>query len=183
MSKKSIIMLVCAIILLVGAVVFVVWVNNSSVHQEEEKEVLNEVSDTRDIANARYSDFTVYKADKTEVKLSDFESKATMLLFFNESSDESMQVLQKVEDMYKDYEDKINFIMINTAKEVNNDLQKDYTLEIYYDFYEEAARNYNVKTMPSMIYINDVQEVFNAKEGFTTTDALEANLDILSNNF
>ena len=32
-------------------------------------------------------------------------------------------------------------------------------------------------------YINESNEVFNAKEGFTTTDALEANLDILSNNF
>lgn len=182
MSKKSIIMLVCAIILLIGSIIFVVWVNSGN-EQEEKREVLNEVSNTRDITDARYSDFTVYREDKSEVKLSDFEPKATMLLFFNESSEESMQVLQKVEDMYKDYEEKINFIMINTSREVNKDLQKNYSLEIYYDFYEEAARNYNVKNMPSMIYINDAQEIFNAKEGFTTSDALEANLDILSNNY
>ena len=62
-------------------------------------------------------------------------------------------------------------------------ITKDYSLEIYYDFYEETAIKYNITQVPSMIYINESNEVFNAKEGFTTTDALEANLDILSNNF
>ena len=72
--------------------------------------------------------------------------------------------------------------MINTSRDVDEELQNEYSLEIYYDFYEETARNYNVKEVPSFIYINENNEVFNAKSGFTTSDALEANLDILSNN-
>ena len=85
--------------------------------------------------------------------------------------------------MYKNYEGKINFFMISTAKEIDENLKNEYTVNIYYDFYEEAARKYNITEVPSMIYINEENEVFNAKVGMTTTDALEANLDILSNNF
>ena len=48
--------------------------------------------------------------------------------------------------------------------------------------YKEAIRKYDIKEYPSIIYINSDNDVFNAKSGFTTTDALEANLDILSNN-
>ena len=84
--------------------------------------------------------------------------------------------------MYKNYEDKIQFLMINTAEDVDEKLASEYTIEIYYDFYKEAARTYNITETPSMIYINKENEVFNAKSGFTTTDALEANLDILSEN-
>ena len=72
--------------------------------------------------------------------------------------------------------------MINTAEEVDEKLASEYTIEIYYDFYKGAARTYNITETPSMIYINKENEVFNAKSGFTTTDALEANLDILSEN-
>ena len=93
-----------------------------------------------------------------------------------------MEVLDKVELMYSDYEDKIEFFMINTAEKVGTSLDDKYTIEIYYDTYNEAAQNYNITEVPSMIYINNQNEVFNAKTGFTTTDALEANLDILSEN-
>lgn len=182
MSKKNIIILIVAIILFVIALVFFISVRNSE-EPVEENNIEQEVSQTKDITNTRYTDITIYNADGTEVKLSQFENQAVMLLFFNENVEDSMTILQKVEEMYGNYKEKINFLMINTAKEVNEKLKDDYTVGIYYDFYEEAARSYNITEVPSMIYINESNEVFNAKAGLTTTDALEANLDILSNNF
>lgn len=190
--KKNILIIVCSILVLVAAIAFFIYANSLNTETdteiknenqvEVEPEIEEEVSKTKDIENVDYNDFVIYKSDNTEVKFSDYKDKAAMLLFFNANSEDSMEVLDKVESMYKSYEEKIEFFMINTAEEVDEELAKKYTLEIYYDFSKEAAINYNITEMPSMIYIDKTNEVFNAKAGFTTTDALEANLDILSEN-
>lgn len=186
--KKNILIIVTSIIILllgVGFYMYTLSIGEVPVTEEDltsEKEVIDEVSKTQDIENVTYNDITIFKADKTEAKLSEYKDKPVMLLFFNKENTESIEVLKKVEEMYKNYEDKIQFFMINTSKDVDEELENTYTIDIYYDFYEEATIKYNVKQVPSMIYIDETNEVFNAKTGFTTTDALEANLDILSNN-
>ena len=185
--KKNILIIVISIIIVALCVAFFAYtltLDNNSAIEGEETEVIQqeEISKTQDIEGVSYSDATLYKADKTEVKISDYKDKPIMLLFFNKDNEDSIEVLKKVEDMYKNYEDKIQFFMINTAEEVDEELESEYTIEIYYDFYKETARNYNVTEVPSSIYINELNEIFNAKTGFTTTDALEANLDILSDN-
>ena len=186
--KKNILIIVISILILllgVGFYIYTLSVTDNSMTEEEivsEVEVKDEVSKTQDIENVTYNDVALFKADKTEVKISDYKDKPIMLLFFNKENEDSIEVLKKVEELYKNYEGTIQFFMINTAKETDEEFEKDYTIDIYYDFYEEAAIKYNIEQVPSMIYINDLNEVFNAKTGFTTTDALEANLDIISNN-
>lgn len=181
MDRRNIIYLIVSVILVIIAITFCLYVfvfsnpNRIKVNSEE-------VSNTKDIENSKYNDITVYKNDKTEVKLSDYKDSAVVLFYFNKDSEDSMQDLKKIEDMYKKYEDKIKFFMINVSQEVDEELQNEYSIEIFYDFYKEAMRTYNVTEYPSIIYINSNNEIFNAKSGFTTTDALEANLDILANN-
>ena len=186
--KKNIIIISISIIILIICVAFFLYTLKMDKKKIEPEEVIDgievkeEESKTKDIENINYNDSVLFKSDNTEVKISDYKDKPIMLLFFNEENKESIEVLKKVEELYPNYKDTIQFFMINTAKEVNKELDNKYTLDIYYDLYEEAKIKYNIKTVPSMIYINELNEVFNAKEGFTTTDALEANLDILSNN-
>lgn len=181
MSKKNIILLVIAIAFFILALLF--FINTIGFNEEiNENSITEEISKTKDIEEIKYTDSIFYKADGTEVKLSDYKDSAIVLMFFNPQNQDSMEDLKKVEEIYKNYEEKIKFFMINTAKDVDENLQNEYSLEIYYDFYKETARNYNVTEEPSFIYISENNEVFNAKAGFTTSDALEANLDILSNN-
>ena len=187
--KKNILIISISIILVGLSVAFFLYTLTVEIPKLEPEEVIkdvkveNEVSKTQDIENVNYNDATIFKADKSEVKISDYKDKPIMILFFNEENEESIEVLKKVEQLYPNYKETIQFLMINTGKEVNEEFAKGYSLDIYYDFYEETAIKYNITQVPSMIYINEFNEVFNAKEGFTTTDALEANLDILSNNF
>ncbi len=186
--KKNILILTFSILLLIAASVFYIYVSKMPTKVEEEpvqqQEIVveEEISETEDLEGVQYTDFTVYTSDKKEVKLSDYKDKAVMILFFNPNDQDSMEVLDKVELMYSDYEDKIEFFMINTAEEIRESLNDKYTVEIYYDLYKEAAEKYDITKLPSMIYIDSSNTVFNAKTGFTTTDALEANLDILSEN-
>ena len=162
-NKKGIIIacifIVIFVILCIGELLYHKGTENSLPEYLEGYD-FNEESKTKDI-DAKYKDVTVYKKDKTEVNLSDFKDKPVMILFFNENNEDSIKVLKKV----------------------NEKIEEEVELEIYYDFYNEASRSYSISEYPSMIYIDKTNEVFNAKAGFTTTDALEANLDILAENF
>ena len=193
--KKNIIIIVISVLIAalgIGIFVYSISIPQKNLQEQEnvntdiskEQEIVEEeISKTKDIEGVTYNESTLYtKADKTEVNLDEYKNKPMMLLFFNKENEDSIEVLKKVEELYKNYEGKIEFFMINTAEKIEEDLSNEYTLEIYYDFAKETAKKYNVTEVPSMIYINEFNEVFNAKAGFTTTDALEANLDILSNN-
>ncbi len=183
-DKKNIVYLIIAIILFIGTLAFclkVYFFDNDNNKKEDNIEI-SEVSKTKDIDNISYKDIVFYRADGSEVKLSDYQNSPIVLLFFDKTSEDSIEELNRVENMYNNYKDKINFFMINCAQEVDEELQSKYTLEIFYDFYKGATRNYNISEFPSIIYINKENVVFNAKSGLTTTDALEANLDILSDN-
>lgn len=182
MNKKSILILVISIILVIAAAIFLIWSLNYNEVKEEEKIVLDEESKTRDLENTNYTDFVFYREDKSEVNFSDYKDKATMILFWNPSNEDSVEDLKKVDSMYEKYKDKINFLMISTAEEVDEQIKNEVSIEIFYDLYKEGQLKYNVTEVPTLIYITEDNEIFNAKVGFTTTDALEANLDIISNN-
>lgn len=180
-NKKDIIYLIIAGVLFVGTLIFCLNVYFFDNKDNNELKV-EEVSKTKDIEHVSYKDVVFYKNDGTEIKLSDYQNSPVVLLFVNKSSEDSIEELNRLEGMSERYADKINFFVINCAQDVDNEFQNNHSLEIYYDFYEEARRNYNVSEYPSIIYISEDNEVFNAKSGLTTTDALEANLDILSGN-
>ena len=177
------------IIIIIGICVFICIVLGIFIYQFGNKKddnitniVIDEESKTKDIKNVEYGEIIIYKEDGTKAKLSDSKDRPVMLLFWNEENEDSVAVLEKVEDLYKNYNDKIDFYMINTSKNVSKKIKDKISLDIYYDLDGTAQEEYNVQELPSMIYINENNEVFNAKSGFTTTDALDANLEILYNN-
>ena len=180
MKKKTIIILVIAIIIFCIACGFFVWSLNDEEKEPENTVEVEEVSKTKDIENAEYTDFTFYKEDGTEVKLSDYKDKSAMILFWNSENPDSVEVLKKVNGMYEQYKSNVNFIMINTAQEVDEKIKEEVSFEIFYDFYKEGVMKYRISELPSMLYITEENEIINAKSGFTTTDALEANLEIIS---
>ncbi len=180
-DKKNIIYLIIAIILFIGTLIFCLKVYYFD-KPENKKVEPTQISKTKDIEHVSYKDSVFYKADGTEIKLSDYKDSPIVLLFINKSSEDSLEELKRLEELSGSYSDKINFFVINCARDVDNDLQASHIFEIYYDFYEEVRRNYNISEYPSIIYITKDNQVFNAKAGLSTTDALQANLDILSEN-
>lgn len=177
MNKKSIIILVIAIILVIIAIVL--YIVNKPIVQEER---IIEESKTEDIDNVIYDDFVVYNENKEEIKLSDANGSPVMILFWSPENQDSVEVLKKVNEMYEKYNETIKFYMISNTEDIDETLKNELSIEIYYDLYQEATRKYSIKEYPSMIYITEDNKIMNSKSGFTTTDALEANLDILSNN-
>lgn len=180
MKKKNIIILIIAIITFCLALAFTIYVINSKKTYNEIQ--VEEVSKTRDLEDVEYTDFVFYREDRSELKLSDYKDKPAMILFWNEDTEDAVEMLKRVNEMYEKYKDKINFFMINTTDKVSDEIKNSVSMEIYYDLYKEGVLKYNVSEFPSMIYIAEDNSIMNAKTGLTTRDALEANLDILSNN-
>lgn len=211
-ENKNIILLVIAILVFIVALVFLIWsfnTNNMSLKKQDvsknnsniisettEKNLDNsideqinnsereeDISNTQDVENVEYNDITVYTEDEKEVKLSDFSGTSAMLLFWNPENEDSVEVLKKVNEKYKKYEDKVKFLMISTSKEIPEDIKNEISIEMYYDINNEYQEKYNVTTIPTMIYIYNDNTIMNAKSGVPSNDALEANLDLLSDNF
>lgn len=155
---------------------------------EDEENVVNnedgaEVSNTQDVENVSYTDITVFKEDNTETTLSEFSGKPVMLLFWNSENEDSINVLKKVNEIYKNYDGKIEFLMVSTSKEIPENLKNEISVNVYYDLNNEYQTKYNVEIVPTMVYIDKENKIMNAKSGVPSSDAIEANLDILADNF
>ena len=195
MSKNSIIILVLSILFVVAAGALYIYVNNmpktKPVQEMEFKLPEEEPSNTKDIENVTYVDFSFENSDGNLTKLSESQDMAAMVLFWNPDNADSVDVLKKVDSNRKKtspfclcaYEEKINFYMINTSDKTPKNLEDELTIDIYYDNLKEGTSKFYITEIPSMIYIQKNNEVLHAKSGLTSTDALEANLDILSENF
>lgn len=187
MSKKTIIILVLSILFVVAAGALYIYANNMQktkpVQEMEFKLPEEEPSNTKDIENVTYVDFSFENSDGNLTKLSESQDMATMVLFWNPDNADSVDVLKKVDSMNEKYEEKIKFYMINTSDKTPKNLEDELTIDIYYDNLKEGTSKFYITEIPSMIYIQKNNEVLHAKSGLTSTDALEANLDILSENF
>ena len=108
---------------------------------------------------------------------------ATVVCFWNPDNKDSVDVLKKIDAMNEKYEETIKFYMINTSDEMPEDLKNSLSIDVYYDKLKEGTSKFYITEVPSIIYIQKNNEVLHAKAGLTSTDALEANFDILSENF
>lgn len=156
-------------------------VENSSDNEIDNSEN-TEVSNTQDVENVSYTDITVYGENNTEVSLSQYAGKPVMLLFWSPENEDSIEVLKKVNEMYNKYTDKVEFLMVSILKDIPEALKNEISMEIYYDLNSEYQTKYNIETIPTMLYIDKENSIMNAKSGIPSTDAIEANLDILSDN-
>ena len=203
MDKKSIVLLIIASIVLILAIVFAVWsfsvdlniaerkkvvstnmdINQKTNTTEQEKanKVSEKESETSDFS-ATYTDFSVEDGEGKQVKLSDYKDHPVMVLFWNNENQDSVEMLNRINEQYENYKDSINFIAIHTGEELTTNLQ-NIKLPIYYDNEQEISKIYNIVELPTMLYINKENQIFNSKTGLTSVDALTANLDILAENF
>ncbi len=198
MDKKSIVLLIISSIVFVTALIFAIWsfsldlnVVEDKYAQKLEKNLQNELlyneeskqeeSKTKDFS-AIYTDFEAEDAKGKKIKLSDYKNVPVVVLFFSEKNDDSIEMLNKIDEQCDLYKETIKFIGISADEETNSNL-KNVKVPIYYDKDGEIRKSYKVTEFPTILYIDKYNEIFNAKTGLSTTDALKANLDILAENY
>ena len=197
MDKKSIVLLIISGIILCIAIFFAIWsfnvdlsiAKNDNISNieasttntvEQENKNTQEESKTQDFT-ATYTDFLLEDSEGKEIKLSDYKDHPVVVLFWSSENQDSVTMLNKINEQYDTYKENINFIAIKT-EEIEEDLD-GIKVPIYVDNNKEVMKIYNVTDLPTILYITKENEVFNAKTGLTTDDALKANMDILSENY
>lgn len=206
-DKKNIVLLIVSVIVFCIALVFAIWSFNidQTIAKQEQYGTNEEFNSTAEIENktnviqtenavmenfqeesktkdfeTTYKDFTAQDIEGNTLKLSDYQNQPVVILFWNEENQDSIQMLNKLNDEYENYKNQIAFIAICTEEYKE---KQEIQVPIYEDINGEIINLYGVTELPTIIYISKENEVFNAKTGLTTTDALQANLDILAENF
>lgn len=158
-------------------------VNNEIINEEIDNSESKDISNTEDIENISYTDITIYNENNEEISLSEFADTSVMMLFWNSQNEDSVEVLKKVNNLYEKYKEKVKFLMISTSGDISENIKSELSMDIYYDLNNEYQEKYNIQKIPTMIYIYKDNSIMNAKSGIPSNDAIEANLDILSDNF
>ena len=188
-KKIIIISVIIAVVVFGGIIACLMFLNNEKPENTNTQEL--KVTEDLDLIGEEYSPSKIYDEQNNEVNLSEFSDKPIALLFFNTTELETTNVIEILQKNYDNYKDKVNFVnvcVIDGVTETKEDVKsfiesKDITMPVLYDTDYSAKNEYNIDTIPSIVFINKNNEVINTISGEKGEDVIQANLDIISENY
>lgn len=198
MEKKKIIIISIITVIVLGLLIGMVFIINqnkikSEIDNENTKinEVIEENTIDLELTGEEYSPSKVYKEDNTEIALSDFSDKPMALLFFNTTEIEASKSVRILQKYYDNYKEKINFVNISvidgvteTKEDIKEFLERNnITIPILYDTEYLAKNEYKIESIPTFVFINKNNEIINTISTDINEDVIEANLDIIAENY
>jgi hypothetical protein len=183
MNKKTLVLLICSIVILILGVLFFLYVKESTQNLPS----ASNISNITDNSNAQKETFYFYDKDGEKLSLKDFEGLPTVIILWNSTASTSLDLLELIDSYYDTYKDAITFITLNTNEESTriSSLLEDinFSMPIYYDTDLTAKEEYDFSELPYIIFIDKYGEIQKTITGTITEDALTASLDLLSENY
>lgn len=192
MRNKKFIIIGSIVIVVILAIVlgFIVFSNNSENSNDQSINNSENISDL-ELTGEDYSPSKIYDENNNKVELSDFADKPMAILFFNTSESTSVEALEILQKNYENYKDDVNIINIavidgitETKEDINEYLQtKNIDMSVMYDTDYSAKNEYKVDKLPTFVFINKNSEIINTISEDINEDVIQANLDILAENY
>jgi hypothetical protein len=184
MKKNTLILLIGSIIILLIAIFFFLHIQ-SKLNTGNLLDTSNSTT-TNTLEEAKET-FYFYDTNGEKLSLKDFEGLPAIIVLWNSTSSNSLDVLQLLDSYYDLYKDTVAFITVNTNEESTriSSLLEDinFSMPIYYDTDLTARKEYNFSELPYIIFIDKNGEIQKTVEGSITEDSLTASLDLLSENY
>ncbi len=182
MNKKNIMFLSFAILLFIIAIAIFIYANSNVTDNNPNNPIQNPT-----ISSKEKAEFSFYDEEKNKFKISEFNDKAMALILWSSDTENSLDIIELLDNVYAEYKDKINFLVINT-NEPNNDIinlvkECNFSIPVYYDLNQEASEYYSFEKLPTLIFFEEDGTISKQTEENITEDALLANLDIISKNY
>lgn len=131
--------------------------------------------------------FTVYEDSGEAVSLIDMRGKPTVVNFFASWCGPCKMEMPHFDEAFKTYGEEINFMMVNLCA-YGNDTKENgkklvaeggWTFPVYFDTEGEAVTAYNVRSMPTTIFVSADGELVSTRIGMLTQSALQSEIDKL----
>ena len=132
-------------------------------------------------------DFTVTDMDGNEVKLSDFFGKPIVLNFWASWCGPCQYEMPDFEKAYQEYGEDVQFLMVNltdgyseTVNSAKNFLEgTGYTFPVYFDTLSDAAKTYQVYSIPCTYFLDSNGAVVTRTIGMISADALQQGVELI----
>lgn len=182
MNKKSIVILIVALVFFIIAIGIFVYAKINVSDDDEVIEVETEI-----IEEEEKEPFIFYDSNGNEFTLENFEGVPVALILWSSNTENSFEIVELIEEIYDDYKNDVNFLVINTEEpdeDIIEVIEKcEYSFEIYYDLNNVASEYYSYSLLPVMIFMESDGEISNQIESSITEDSLLANLDLICENY
>ena len=174
MSKNTKFLLIFSII------IFIISIGIFAFFQINSKQLSN--TNTPNTNNGPI-EFTFTNSEGTEFKIDNSSNLGKAIIFWNSDSENSLDILEMVDSYYETYKDDIDFYIINTNEKYNDIISLtnnlDFKFPIYFDNNNEASNFYDIKNLPTFVFIDKDNEIHTINGGIDE-DTLTANLDLLA---
>ena len=132
-------------------------------------------------------DFTVYDAEGTAYKLSDFLGKPIILNFWASWCGPCKAEMPDFEESYKAYGEEIHFLIVNLTDGNTETVEsasafiaeQGYTFPVYFDTAMEAAYAYAVSAIPASYFIDAAGNLVHQQVGMMDAESLQQAIDLL----
>lgn len=133
-----------------------------------------------------YKDFIVIDSNGKEVKLSDFVGKPIVINFWASWCPPCRAELPHFDKLAKEYEGKVNFLMVNLSGESKEKVkdfvkQNGYTFPLYFDDEDRGANAYSVSSIPVTVFITAEGNIGAQKTGAMSEATLRSYIEQLLN--
>lgn len=176
MKQKTWIILLAVLTVLLVAAAVVTWMGVLGIWQLPEKTPAEPAPD-----------FTVYTADGTEVKLSDFAGKPVVLNFWASWCGPCKSEMPAFEAAYQAHGDRLQFLMVNltTGYETLDTAtafltESGYTFPVYFDTTGQGSAAYEVYSIPATYFIDADGNIVASHVGAMDAQTLQTYLDQLT---
>ena len=163
---------------------------------EEEDVIVNEepevISDSNiDFVGENYKPVTVYDETRQEKSLEEYSEGPLAIIFFNNTV-EDLEILNLYREYEATYSDKVTVLGIYVPQDPEEDIgaikeelaEKDiYLSNMVFDLDYSANNEYRITALPSLVFINKNGEIINTVSSDITQDMVNANFDILAENY
>jgi hypothetical protein len=194
-KKMVIVFILIAILLVAGIVVNVIAIKEKNENAEDlstniANNVDNTIDDDLELTGEKYNSADVTDENNKEVTVQTTENTPMVLIFWNHEEEKSIEAVKIVQSYYDKYSTKIDIKAVaevdknSKAKIISIASENNITMPIVYDTVDYSlSKANNVSKIPTILMINKNGEIINTLTDDINEDIIEANLDILAENY
>ncbi|MBR3955433.1 MAG: redoxin domain-containing protein [Clostridia bacterium] len=185
-KKTTIILVIFTVLVVAGAAVLYNTFSDKVAQDLQQHNTLAGNQDAQQNLNAA-PDFTVYDADGTAHKLSDYKGKPVVVNFWASWCGPCKIELPAFQDKWEEYGDQVEFLMVNLVDNASETLTSaqnflattDYTFPVYFDTEQSAAYTYSIYSIPTTIFVDADGNLVNTAKGMLSHEMLDQYIQAL----